>query len=169
MDKVRWKNPELEELAEQVGEFIRYWGFKKVHGKIWLHLFLSPEPLDAADLMARLKISKALVSMSLQDLIDYRVILPMGKGPKGTLVYQSNPAIMESILNVLRSRERKLLARIQASYKTVRKSSEKEIDTEKAKVLGQMLDSAESLLDGFLEFQQVDLGAWSNFASSAKD
>jgi DNA-binding transcriptional regulator GbsR (MarR family) len=169
MDKVRWKNPELEELAEQVGEFIRYWGFKKVHGKIWLHLFLSPEPLDAADLRARLKISKALVSMSLQDLIHYRVILPMGKGSRETLVYQSNPEIMESILNVLRSRERKLLARIQASFKTVKKSSEKEIDAEKAKILGQMLDSAESLLDGFLEFQQVDLGAWSNFASTPKE
>ncbi len=169
MEKIRWKNPELEDLAEQVGEFIRYWGFKKVHGKIWVHLFLSKDPLDAADLMARLKISKALASMSLQELVDYGVILNQGKGAKGTVVYRANPNVMEAILNVLRSRERKMLARIQASFKSVKKASDKEIDGEKVETLGQLLDTTETLLDGFLSFGPVDFSDWSKFAASQSD
>ena len=46
--------PELDELAEFVGEFIQYWGFKRIHGKIWAHLFLSEVPLDATTLVSSL-------------------------------------------------------------------------------------------------------------------
>ena len=82
---------ELDALAEQVGEFIQYWGFKKVHGRIWTHLWLSDHPLDAGDLGKRLQISKALVSMSIADLLEYDVIQEVGRGEQGTTLYRSNP------------------------------------------------------------------------------
>lgn len=158
--------PELDDLADQVGEFIRYWGFKKVHGQIWLHLFLAAEPLDAGALMKRLKISKALASMSLADLLEYKVILQRGKSKAGTQLYATNPNLMEAILNVLRSRERKMLSRIQAGYKDLKKLSaeeKKSLHPEKLKELGEFLEAGEQLLDAYLQFKDVDFSIWAKF------
>lgn len=55
--------PELEDLANEVGDFICYWGFKKIHGRLWTHIYLARVPLDAGQLMQRLKVSKALISL----------------------------------------------------------------------------------------------------------
>jgi DNA-binding transcriptional regulator GbsR (MarR family) len=168
MDKKNLRSPEIEELSEQIGEFIRYWGFKKIHGKIWLQIYLAEEPLDAAGLIARLGISKALVSMSINDLLGYRVILPKGKSARGTQLYVANPDLMEAILGVLRARERKMLSRIQASYRQVKKSAVEGkkpigVDPVKVKQLGELIDAAEDVLDAFLDFRQVDLSVWSRF------
>ena len=55
---------QLNKLADEVGELVYNWGLKRVHGRIWTHLFLSNRPLDASDLVKRLDISKALISIS---------------------------------------------------------------------------------------------------------
>ena len=90
-------SPELEDLAHQIGEFMEYWGFKKVHGQIWCHLFLSSTPLDASELMSRLGISKALVSISLKELLKYEVIRESGKSDRGTRCYQATEDVMTPI------------------------------------------------------------------------
>jgi len=168
MDKKNVRSPEIDELSEQVGEFIRYWGFKKIHGKIWLQIYLAEEPLDAAGLIARLGISKALVSMSINDLLSYRVILPKGKSARGTQLYTANPDLMEAVLGVLRARERKMLSRIQASYTLVKKSSVEGkkvfgVDPGKVGQLGELIGAAEDVLDAFLDFKQVDMSVWARF------
>src|SRR5258708_3849854 len=66
---------EIESLSNEIGKFIHHWGFKKIHGKIWTHLYLSETPLDAGTLMKRLDVSKALMSLSLRDLLKYKVII----------------------------------------------------------------------------------------------
>jgi len=47
-------NEKIEEkkkrLADSVGDFIRYWGFKEVHGRIWVHIYLSDNPITAKEL-----------------------------------------------------------------------------------------------------------------------
>jgi DNA-binding transcriptional regulator GbsR (MarR family) len=144
--------PELDELAEQVGTFIEYWGFKKVHGKIWANLFLSSEPLDAGELRSRLKVSKALISMSLSELISYDVVLELGKGPNNTLVYGANPDCTRVIVNVLRGRERRILSRVQASFRTMRdlSSADREtapLDPKRIRMMGEMIQTASKFLD----------------------
>jgi two-component system phosphate regulon sensor histidine kinase PhoR len=52
MNKVRNSNP-LHSLSEQIGDFIQYWGFKKIHGMIWTHLYLSSTPLSAHELIQK--------------------------------------------------------------------------------------------------------------------
>jgi DNA-binding transcriptional regulator GbsR (MarR family) len=160
------KVPEWEELAEQIGEFIALWGFKRIHGRIWCYLHLSAAPLDAGALVKRLRVSKALVSISLKDLLQYRVVLSAGTGKGGVQLYRSNPDIMEGILTVLRSRERKLLGRIQASFKNLEKLGEGHgiVDSSKVAELKDLIGAAEELLDAFLRFKSVDLSLWSRFA-----
>lgn len=154
--------PELDDLAEQIGDFIQYWGFKRVHGKIWTHLILSERPLDAADLIERLKISKALVSMSLKDLLSYNVILVAGKSQAGTVLYTANPDVSGVILNVLRQRERRMMARLSAAVQLLKNLPAKEhkrhaLDREKLNELGKLIQNASRALDTFLTGFRLDL------------
>ena len=157
--------PELEELADEVGDFICYWGFKKVHGRIWTHIYLANQPLDAGQLMQRLKISKALVSLSLNDLLNYDVILEGGKSSRGTQTYLANPDVLDVILNVLRRRERKMLAKAETSHRMLSSLSLEKIDRarlqpERLAALGKMIQQAQNALGSLLELVNVDLTSW---------
>lgn len=158
---------ELEDLAESVGEFIQYWGFKKIHGKVWCLLFLSKTPLDAQCLIQHLKISKALVSQTLSELKDYNVIIEVGKSEKKTVCYTANPHITEVIFGVLRTREKRLLCKIFSSYRLLESLEKSEldksnIDLDKVKRMGTMINFAEKFLQGVLSFQKLDFGQWRN-------
>lgn len=155
--------PELEDLADQIGEFLHLWGFKKVHGRIWTHLLLSRIPLDAGELIERLEISKALASLTLNEMLDYRVIQEAGRSDRGTVTYGVNQDVLGVIRNVLRSRERRLISRISAAHRLLRRlppSDLKTMDLDRDRVmaLGKLIATAGRGLDGFLLRYRFDLG-----------
>lgn len=164
----RKPSPELDDVVTQIGDFIEYWGFKNVHGRIWAHLFLAGCPLDSTDLITRLGISKALVSMSISELMEYDVIRAAGKSERGTIVYDCNPDLPSVIANVLRKRERRLLARLSAATRTLT-SLPREMDGKcevhhgRAGKLNEMVRTAESTLDGLLMFRDVSFAPWAGF------
>lgn len=160
--------PELEDVASQIGEFIEYWGFKNVHGRIWTHLFLSDHPLDAGELVDRLHISKALVSMSISDLLEYDVIQIAGKGPRGTVTYRANPDVTTVITNILRKRERRMLSRTSSAVRLLRdlpleSRGNCEFSETRVKALADMVGAAETALDGILHLSSVTFGVWAQF------
>lgn len=174
MSHRRKPSPELEDVVTQIGDFIEYWGFKNVHGRIWAHLFLAGCPLDSNELIVRLGISKALVSMSISDLMDYNVIRASGKSERGTTVYDCNPDLSSVIANVLRKRERRLLARLSAATRTL-SSMPREMDGkcgvrhDRVEKLDNMVRTAESTLDGLLMFRDVSFAPWAGFHSESSD
>lgn len=149
-------SPEMQELADQIGAFTRHWGFKKVHGRIWTHLYLSQEPLDAAELMRRLDISKALVSLSLKELLGFSAIqLVERKSARGTQVYRANPSVEAVILQVLRTREKRMMTRIDGAYRMLKERpapelAEMRIHPKALKELGEWVAQASDLLDSAL-------------------
>lgn len=165
--------PELEELANEVGEFICYWGFKKIHGRIWTHIYLSDHPLDAGQLMQRLRVSKALISLSLNDLLKYDVILESGKSARGTQTYVANPDVLDVILNVLRRRERKMLTKAETSHRMLTSlngdaTSRAKLHPERILALGRMIHQAQNALSSLLELATVDLTNWEEINESKK-
>ncbi len=100
---------ELENLADQIGEFIEHWGFKKIHGEIWTHIWLAKEPLDATTLVKRLQVSKALVSLATKDLLQYEVIRIVGKGNRRKILLEANPDVRSVISKVIMNREAQML------------------------------------------------------------
>lgn len=165
--------PELEELASEVGEFICYWGFKKIHGRIWTHIYLAEHPLDAGQLMQRLKVSKALISLSLNDLLKYDVILESGKSTRGTQTYIPNPDVLDVILNVLRRRERKMLTKAETSHKLLSSLSEESqkrarLSKDRIAALGKMIHQAQNALSSLLELATVDLTNWEEINETRK-
>lgn len=145
---------EVDSLADGVGEFIKYWGFKKIHGKVWCHLFISQEPLDAAELLERTKVSKAFMSQCLSDLLDYNVIL-VDPQPSKTKRYRANPSVLNVIFSVLRSREKVMLSGIFASYRNVCSLRKEELDSvgvsyKQLQQLGRMIQLSERFLNSIL-------------------
>lgn len=144
--------PEFQELATQIGQFIEYWGFKRIHGEIWAHVYLSQDPIDATTLAKRLNVSKALISLAIKDLVDYKVIHVCGAGPRRKVLLTANEDIISVISSVLRMRERKMLATIQSSFRNLKKLSAEDknklnMDPERTDNLGEMISMAESTLD----------------------
>ena len=155
--------PELTDVAEQVGAFMEYWGFKTIHGRIWTHIFLSAEPLDAGALIRRLDVSKALMSMSLAELLDHDVIQVAGKS--STTTYSANPNITQMILSVLRKRERRMLSRVSSAAKTLPVSGDGEVklNPERIGALQDMIKTAEQTLESLLSLESCDFAEWKDF------
>ncbi len=168
MDKLRVP-PELSDVAEQVGAFMEYWGFKSIHGRIWTHIFLSQEPLDAGALIRRLDVSKALMSMSLAELLVHDVIQVAGKST--TTTYSANPDITHTITAVLRKRERRMLNRISSAAKTLPIAAEGEVrlSAERVQSLQAMIQTAEQTLDCLLGLKNFDFAQWSDFTQCESD
>ena len=147
--------PELDELAKKIGAFMVYWGFKEIHGRIWCHLFLSGKPLDAGDLIERLGVSKALISISLSDLLEYNVVQELGKGELGTLIYKANDDLTTVICNVLEKREKKMMSSITFACKKLADVSDSHksganVSADRMESLEHLITLAEGVLDHFL-------------------
>ena len=143
-------SPELMQTAQLIGDFIEYWGFKKVHGRIWVHLFLSKTPLNSRQLVQLLKVSSALVCNSLAELLQYEVILEAGKARNGVLLYTANPNVGRVVAGVLRSRESLLLKKIQTSFKSMSKkikSAPIDVDLQRVELLGKWIQVAKLYLE----------------------
>jgi len=149
--------PEIENLSTLIGDFIEYWGFKKIHGQIWFHLYLSEIPLDAAEIMKKLSISKALVSITLKDLLQYEVISESQLSPLGTRTYTANDQLSEVIKKVLRKREQYMLSKIKLAHLEMGKISgdlleQANVKKTKIKELGKFIKRGERGLDIMMKF-----------------
>jgi DNA-binding transcriptional regulator GbsR (MarR family) len=141
------QNAELTALSHQLGELIHNWGFKRIHGRIWTRLFLSTRPLDAADLIQQLDISKALVSISLRELVELKAIQEVGRSARGTNLYRANGDLKEIYLELLRRREREMLEQTAAALSLLSNLdavtlSESDISPQQMNVLAQHLTQA---------------------------
>lgn len=166
--------PELLKLSDEIGRFIHYWGFKQVHGRIWTQLYLSEEPLDTAELMSRLGISKALMSMSLADLVENDVVVESSKGPRGTLLYKANPDIVDVILRVLKRREKEMLAHAKRAIAGVEELPESvrqdwTLSPDRLRSLGEFVQSAQEVLGLMLQFKAEDLVGLKNFLAMTQE
>ena len=90
----------LRALSESVGDFIRYWGFRRIHGEIWTQVFLSKTSLSGAELTQRLEVSKSLVSPALSELEEYGLIIMTEDGKK-TKRYSAAPNVVSVIKDIL--------------------------------------------------------------------
>lgn len=150
---------DVDKLAETIGEFIRYWGFKKIHGKIWCLLFLSDEPLDASQLIEKTGVSKALMSQSLAELLEYKVVVVLDESKKKKR-YITNQNILSVITSVLRQREQLILGDIMKNFRKVDSFNIDQLKVvgvkpERLCQLGRMISFAEKFLTSMLRFESI--------------
>lgn len=161
-------SPQLLDLTEEIGGFIEYWGFKRIHGKIWAYLYLADRELAAADFMEAFSISKALASISIRDLMEYDVILEGERSSYGTQLYRPNPEIFTVITEVLRRRELKMLAKIESTHQLLADAPKRSLEADsinekRLQQMGEMISLARTSLGSILNAETMDLGTWKEF------
>lgn len=143
------KDQNLRKLTLSIGNFIRYWGFRRIHGAIWAQLFLSETPLSCTDLTGLLAVSKSLVSPALDELCKYKLIREAPAPNQKTKVYIASENINEVIQHVLKTREAKMLKQITKDFSNLNEeqTTNKNVDGKRLKSLGEMIFSANLMLE----------------------
>jgi DNA-binding transcriptional regulator GbsR (MarR family) len=103
-------------VAETVGQLMELWGFRRQLGRIWAVLFLSDRPLAAPELCERLDISTGLLSMSLAELREWKVVRGVNLEGDRKEHYEAETNVWRVVAHVLRERERKAVEGALASF-----------------------------------------------------
>lgn len=152
------------QLADHVGDFIRYWGFRRIHGQIWTLLYLHSDPLGPTELAERLGVSKALISSALEELLEHELIeelaVPNNKKAK---LFQACEDVIGVIQKVLKKRELKIVASAEKAALEMQRTLESKTpyDADRlAQVLAwtQMAKGYLTLISEFDDLTQLSLG-----------
>ena len=119
------------QVAQAAGNFIEYWGFKAVHGRIWTLLALHREPLPQTELADLLGVSRSLVSQAMAELVEFGLVRAVSESRNAP--YEAVIDIWPTIADVLRSREWMILEGARVAL---------EAAIEEAEIAASSLDSA---------------------------
>lgn len=163
----------LRSLSESVGDFIRYWGFRRIHGQIWTQVFLSKNSLSGAELTQRLGVSKALISPALSELEAHGLIL-MSEDGKKTKRYSAAPNVIPVIKDILKEREAKIIANTKEQFDALSKIHQKRGDQDsllengRLEELGQMISLAQFALNFIIgQSDEESIACWTEEALKA--
>ena len=134
------KNDKLNELIDGVGSFIEYWGFRKIHGRIWARIYVSDRPLSTPEIVSSLGVSKTLVSGALNELLEHKLVLKVGQVKFGGVTYIACPNPAEVVREVVRNRELILFEKIQSNLEEL-----DSLNIQDSKALGINRESIKSL------------------------
>jgi DNA-binding transcriptional regulator GbsR (MarR family) len=108
-------------VAEVIGGLMEFWGFKAVMGRLWAILYLSPEPLPAAELCERLQISTGAASMALAELQKWGVVKKAWRPGERRDFYEPETSIWKMVTRVFRERELSYVRTVIEAFEEVRK------------------------------------------------
>ena len=142
----------IAQVCTAVGDFVEYWGFKAIHGRIWTFLALHRDPITQADLARSLGVSRAGVSSAMAELVRFGLVRPMGPGRNAP--YEAVMEVWPTIANVLRTREWMLVetarldleAALEEARLAKRAGLQHPYSIERLRVLLTMTELAQSLL-----------------------
>ena len=143
----------LLQLSTFIGQFIRYWGFRKIHGEIWSVVYLSKTPLSGVELGRILKVSKALISPALKELEAEGLIRPADSENSKTKRYQAEEDVTKIIQGVLKRREKPLIENIQKCHKQLSQESDvgESLNLKRLVKMGDMIQMAQLGLSTLFE------------------
>ena len=147
--------PWEEKTLQAVGNVVEFWGFKENHGRIWALLSLRKEGLTALEIRKLLGLSKGAVSMLLQDLETWTIVLrdedqvnkghSQNKSPENKRrgrVYKACSDLFQMISYVLKQREQDLLENTLFLLKNAHQEAQDVASSEQINTLSTMLSSA---------------------------
>lgn len=152
-------------LCDAIGDFIQVWGFKRVHGQVWALLYLCSRPRTPTEIALELKISKTLVTFTLTDLEAYGLIQSeqLNNDKKKKYFSATNDAF-QAIMQVLRTREMKILERAQQEHSKLKQkvdalpADEKQlVATDRFVVMGAMIEGALGALKQITKQDSLDI------------
>ncbi len=118
----------LRQFSSVTGDFIRYWGFRRIHGEIWAQVYLSKAALSGTQIAENLGVSKALVSPALSELESHGLIKPVPLDGK-TVTYMPCDDILSVIGKILLTREQPMIDQAAHLAEKLQATAERSIDS----------------------------------------
>ena len=157
--------------CQAIGQVIEGWGFKKIMGVIWAFLYLCPEPATTKDICTNLKISPALASITLQDLLRWGVVNKTTSIGKRLDYYTAEHDIWKMIRKVFREREKMAIEQTKHKLEDAIKSLNNELNTRmdiksrrtsqfqklRLEDLIKASQTAEQIMDGFINLGSMNI------------
>jgi HTH-type transcriptional regulator, glycine betaine synthesis regulator len=103
LDKAR------DQSVETVGRVAEFWGFTRTQGRVFGLLFLAQKPMTQADLVDKLDVSAANISMSLNGLLRWGAVHKVYEKGARKVLYEAEPELRKIIRSVLGGREQQEL------------------------------------------------------------
>jgi DNA-binding transcriptional regulator GbsR (MarR family) len=116
-----------EYVASAIGRIMAFWGFRRNLGKIWSLLFLSPEPMTAAELRDRLGLSTGSVSMALKELQRWGAVHKRDVPGERREHYEAESDIWGTVARVMEQREVREISHVLSALETAARSADSKI------------------------------------------
>ena len=164
------------QACDSVGDFIAWWGFKAIHGRVWTLLALRAAPMSQAEISRTLSVSRALVSGAIGELMGYGLVRSVGQGR--TAPYEAVMDVWPVISDVLRDREWMMLESARVSLEAAVEEAELAADMggetpwslERMRVLLGLTEMAQTFLKILIKLRlprsNDALGSWLTRATS---
>lgn len=94
-------------VCEACGDFIEYWGFRSIHGRVWAFLAITSSATSQSEVAEALGVSRATVSIAINELSEYGLVRPISSHHHAP--YEAVMDVWPVISGVLRKREWMLL------------------------------------------------------------
>ncbi len=169
-------------VADTVGALMEFWGFKRAMGRAWTLLYLSPDPLGAADVAERLQMSAGAVSMTLAELLKWGTIRKAWRPGERRDYFEAETSIWKMVTRVLREREMGLvrdtaeaLTAAEAALSAAARSGDRELKRratfmrERVMRLSQLTRLGETLLSAIVAGEPIDTAPLRAIASTLKE
>ena len=160
------------QLYDSIGDFIEYWGFKRIHGRIWGVVFLSHESPTTPEIVGTLGVSKALVSIAINELLEYKLIKLGPKKEYGAQSYLAEENIAKVVRDVLRDRELQLIRKTgehlaKLSSYSAPELKQAEIDPIRLKQLRSLTEASRDLLEASIAKDMRTMDDWFKLLKAA--
>jgi len=100
-----------------VGQVIQFWGFKRNHGRLWALLYLTDEPMTAAEIGRRLGLSKGAVSLVTRELLTWGIICRSNTPALAGVCFEAERDMFRMVETVVRRREHRLVEQVVADLR----------------------------------------------------
>ncbi len=103
-------------VADTIGGLMDFWGFKRPMGRIWTLLYISPEPLSAAEIAQRMHMSAGSVSMTLGELLGWGAIRRSWRPGTRREYFAAETSVWKLVSRVIRERELRLVTEARDTF-----------------------------------------------------
>ena len=162
------------EVADAIGDFIAYWGFKSIHGRVWTVIALRAEPTTQTQVCQILGASRASVSMVVSELVGHGLLRAVDnrRNAPYVAVFDFWPVVAD----VLRKREWLLLERarlaleaaVEAGERDMKRDRHHQFALDRMRQLLRLTEVGQSILKVLISVRNFEatekLGSWAREA-----
>lgn len=152
------------DVCDRTGDFIEWWGFRAIHGRVWTLLAMTGRPLSQVDIATLLDVSRSLIHGAVNELEEWGLVQRVGTQRRAPIVAVTE--VWPVITQVLRTREWMMIERVRIALEAASQEAElhfqrtgqEPFSRERLAELVQLTEMAQSFLRVILQLRGAEEG-----------